>query len=263
MPATLPRRRAAVRGLVLLPLLAAVLAVVLLLLAGWTRAAAGRAEERQQGRRAQLLAQAEALLSDWYQVHLAELDSPGGVPPDPAPVLAALPGAGTLRVNLGPLESVSGTPGRRLALWDGTAPSAAARVVDGHRLEQAALGVAREHLQRLAGVLEQWSRARLLADPLHRADRSLFRPQDPDCLAGLDELPCLPEYAPLAGLPFVARQLALDAAALRTPWGSCCPVEASNGADASAAPPFTLALRIRTPWNLALTAFAVQPTGAP
>jgi len=257
-----PRRPAG--GLVLVALLSAVLAIVLLLAAGWNAAAARRAEQAaaQRQQRAQQLARER--LADWYRAHLAELDAPGGLPPDPAAALAGLPAAAGFRLVLGELQVDGEVSGRALQLAGAGAPGLAGQpLVDGSALERAALVQARRQLRELATRLEVWFRARIALDPLHRRDRNYYRPADPACLALPGELPCLPDYTDISTLAFLPVALGLDAASLHTPWGPCCPIEASNGVDASVDPPYSLALRIRTPWNTLLQARAVQTGGAP
>jgi hypothetical protein len=132
-------------------------------------------------------------------------------------------------------------------------------LVDGRALERAALMRARRQLQTLAARLEIWFQARVADDPLHRLDRNHFRPHDAGCLALPGELPCLAEYAAADSQAFWRSALAIGPEALRSPWGDCCPVEVSNGQDASQEPPYSMVLRIRTPWGQLLQAQAVQP----
>ena len=72
-------------------------------------------------------------------------------------------------------------------------------------------------------------------------------------------MPCLPDYAAANALPFLTATLDLGPADLQSPWGRAYPIEISNGRDASAVPPFSIALRIRTPWGTEVQARAVQP----
>lgn len=265
MPAGSRLRHRPAAGMVVVAMLATLCAVLLLLVTGWHAAGAARAAAVAAQRQQQALAAARERLSDWYRSHLAELDAPGSLPPDPLPALAGLPAAAGLRVSLGELAFEGDVAGRVLRLQPAVTPpgeAIAEVVVDGRVIERAALAKARRQLQDLAARLEIWFRARVALDPLHRLDRNHYLPADPGCLALPDELPCLPDYAQLDGLAFLHRSLALDDASVRTPWGSCCPIEASNGTDASTTPPYSLALRIRTPWNAWLQVQAVQAGGA-
>lgn len=233
-------------------------ALSLLLLARWNVETAARAERRTLLRQMALRQHLADRLQDWYRQHLAELDAPGAAAPDPATVLRTLPEAGRVRVTLGPLTFEGEVAGR--LVYAATAGDSRV-LVDGHALERLAVERARRQLRQLAARLETWFAARIASDPLHRADSNHFRPADPGCFAAAGELPCVADYVDVAQLERLATTLALTPAELLSPWGSCCPLEASNGADASAFAPYTLALRVRTPWDLMLVAQAVQPAG--
>jgi hypothetical protein len=266
------------RGFALASLLAAVLAFTLLLVTAWTQAAARRAEAVAAADQRLQLAAARVQLSDWYLRHLADLDAPGLLPPQPE-VHTGTRGA-QLQVEVGALQFDHEVPGRAVTAWFASAAAPAHRPaaapggpdlsadpgilqarVDGWTLERAALAQARRQLQGLAARLEIWFQARVADDPLHRLDRNHFRPRDPACLALDGELPCLPDYTPVERHAAWRSALAIGAEELRSPWGDCCPVEASTGADASQQAPFSVALRIRTPWGQLLQAQAVEPGG--
>ena len=131
--------------------------------------------------------------------------------------------------------------------------------VDGPALEQEAVMRAQRQLQHLASALELRFRARVVDDPLHRMDINHFRPLDPACVALMDELPCVPDYARADRFAFWQGQLDIAAGELQSPWGATYPLEISNGRDASVAPPFSLALRVLTPWGTLLQVRAVEP----
>ncbi|MDE3010040.1 MAG: hypothetical protein KGI67_04060 [Pseudomonadota bacterium] len=252
------RRGPPTPGVALVAALALLGALSLLLLAHWNVDTAVRAERRALLRQTALEQQLADRLQDWYRQHLAELDAPGAAAPDPATVLQTLPGTDRIRVALGPLTFEGDVAGRLVYAATG---SDSRVLVDGHALERLAIDRARRQLRQLAARLETWFAARIASDPLHLADSNHFRPADPGCFAASGELPCLAEYVDVAQLERLANALALTPSELHSPWGSCCPLEASNGADASAVAPYTLALRVRTPWDLTLVARAVQPAG--
>ena len=251
-------------GFVLMAVLTALLTLTLGLLAAWSLRLGNEGEARQTARRAALLADASRRVSRWYQEHLAELDSAGLLPPDPAAVLPPQVDGLRAMAVLGELQAEQGIFARRVIVRvtapGPVAPATLQTEVDGAPLEHAALDRARRQLQEVASRLEIWYRARVADDPLHRVDRNHFQPQDPACRVAPGELPCLPEYAEVATLPAWRQALALDAEALRTPWGMCCPLEASTGPLTQEAP-FAVALRIRTPWGATLQAAAVAPGG--
>ena len=265
------------RGLALVSALAVTLAIVLMLVAAWTSAAAARLEARQQLDREAQLALAGEVLSAWYRAHLAELDSPGSEPPDPAEALSGLGLARSVRVGVSALQSRGAVLGRILVAWMpataaaderfdaasgvllGSSAGTRAIRVDGPALEQEAVMRAQRQLQHLASALELRFRARVVDDPLHRMDINHFRPLDPACVALMDELPCVPDYARADRFAFWQGQLDIAAGELQSPWGATYPLEISNGRDASVAPPFSLALRVLTPWGTLLQVRAVEP----
>lgn len=257
-------RRAPTPGLAVVALLAAIMAVVLLALAGWQAHAATLATGAADARRSAALALASERLRDWYRGHLAELDTPGGLPPDPAAALAGEPRLREVQVDLGALASDGEVLGRPVRAWMRSDPGgagSAAVAVDGRALEREAMRSARAQLAGLARRFEAWYAARIAIDPLHRLDRDWYRPVDAGCLALAGELPCLSDWTAAGSVASAAAALGVDAAAFATPWGDCCPVELDNGLDQGAGPPYTLALRVRTPWNQALLVQAVQPDG--
>jgi hypothetical protein len=259
-------------------LLAVVLAFTLVLVTAWTNAAAARLEARRLADRESMLTRARGPLLDWYRGHLAEIDGPGWTRPDPTEALQDLGFTAPIKVGLSAPQREGNVSGRILLAWSSDpqelaresfdiangalrTPAGATRMVriDGRTVERAALRQAQQQLQGLAGALETWFRARVADDPLHRMDRNYFRPLDPGCHVEPDELPCLPDYARADQLSFWHAALDLASADLQTPWGASYPIEVSNGADASASPPYSLALRVRTPWGGLIEARAVEP----
>ena len=243
-------------GIVLLPMLGVMLAFALLLLAGWTAATSRRLEARAGEVRTAALQHARERLTRWYREHLAELDTPGGVPPDLPPSEPGPGAAGLPSFQLGALVFQDAIPARSVVYQEAGRERV---LVDGHGLERSAQAAARVQLREVAARLETWFHARVADDPLHRLDLNHFRPADAGCGEAGDELPCLADYTALGGQPVLIRNLALSPEDLHSPWGDCCPIEVSNGADANPAPPYSMALRIRTPWGVAIPMLAIQP----
>jgi hypothetical protein len=130
------------------------------------------------------------------------------------------------------------------------------RQLDGKLIHTAALLATEERLKRLATLLQRRYSVMLTTDPLRDTTINHFRPRQ-GCSASANEIPCVDDYqaASTVGLQTI---LGLEPAGLVSGWGS--PVEVSNGVDSNTvAPPYTMALRARTPWGTYVTAAAVQP----
>ncbi len=263
-------------GLLLPALLAGMLGLVLVLLAAREQISLHHLTGQQALRQAQQAATVRQRLTDWYQQNQFLLTQAAGAAPAPATVLADLRAPGPWHALLGTVHACAGARGASVFAWvdstQGPAQFDPVRqgligahadtqlvVVDGCALQQAAVQQANRTLQRVAQRLESWFQARVADDPRHRLDRNYFQEAAPTCVAGPDQLPCLPDYVPVTGLAFFQRQLGLQPSELVGPWGSPFPVEVSAGAPASQQPPYSLALRLQTPWGDALAAQAVQP----
>lgn len=224
------------------------------------------------------LRQAAEAVKRFYQENRAQMD--GAAAPGYTPV-ALLSGAGVqTRWNLQAAMSLrqSALSGaiqyRDIYLWiprrnpDPTVLDAASDTftpgtgvlwakVSGIGIEKDAYQDAQTRLQMLAQALEKMFRAKLASDPLHDVSLNYF--QAIGCSShAAGEIPCTNNaYAAAASLGLgptagVGDDLVTD------PWGGA--VLASNTLDANqGSAPYSMALRVVTPWGSAITVDAVEP----
>ena len=257
-------------GYAVLAVVATMVTIAATVVVGWatlaTRVQTDALVQVQQG----YLDEVRIGLLGWYARELALIDR-SIAPPDP---VAILRGAGVaprwgLRVVASDRLVRDGIAYRVVAAWlpaeadasalDATTgrftASAGARwiVVSGFDLQAGAMADTRARLDRLARQLESAYRARLMSDPSRDATVNRFRAVR--CATpSVGELPCIDDYAVVDGSG-LARAVGLDALLVTNAWGA--PIEASNGVDASAVMPFSMALRTATPWGGVLSMFAV------
>lgn len=217
------------------------------------------------------LSHAARALEAWYE-RVATRDTEATIE---VPAIEALgvPAKANWRIEQSDVMSDGALRYRKFAIWEQQRPESAAvwnrstaafhsgvgnphRMVDGRITHMRSLAQTEERLKTLASHLQRRYSAKLQLDPLRDATTNHFRPRVA-CNAQPDELPCINSYAPAANVGLAAR-LGVDAATLVSAWGT--PIEVANLEDsATLAPPYTMALRTRTPWGSYITAVAVQP----
>ncbi len=257
-------------GHAVLAVVATVVTIAASIVVGWatlgTRVQADGLARVQQA----WLQEVRAALLGWYARELATVDrvveAPGA---DLVMREAGIVPRWGLRLSVSDRLSRDGIAYRVLAAWlpaeaDASAldtstgqftasPGARWVVASGFDLQAGAMAETRARLDRLARQLESVYRARLLSDPSRDIGINRFRAVR-CAVPAPGELPCIEDYSPIeaSGL---ARAAGIDPLLAVNAWGGV--VEASNGTDASAAMPFSLALRTTTPWGSVLPLFAV------
>lgn len=243
-----------------------------------TLAAKRGQQETQAQQRLTYLRQAAAALRDYYARNTAAMD--GSSLPQMTPE-QMLQGAGVqarwgLRLAYSSKQNALGgaIQYRDLYLWiparnpDPTTLDAGANQfnpgpgvqwakVNGLEIQQAVYNQAENTLTRLAQNLERMFRARIEADPLHDVAVNYWQAKGCSSSAG-GEIPCTNNsYVPAKDLG-LAQVIGADAGMMTDPWGGN--VLVSNTLDANQLkPPYSLALRIVTPWGSNIDMTAVEP----
>lgn len=257
--------------MVYLILVSALAVVAFTFVMGASSLQAQHAANRVQSDRAEYLREAANALAVWYAAHQATLDGTVA-PPNSEEVLR---GAG-IAPRYGLALSASDrliqdeVAFRVFALWLPAAspdpsrfdPSSGAFapgpgvpfvVVSGADIQARAVADTRHTMARLAAQLEHYFAARTLASG-GDVSANHFRPSN-GCAREEGAMPCLDAYTAATSVDWleagVGAVQAIDA------WGGT--LELSNLIEASAEiPPYSMAIRARTPWGTVLQAQAVQ-----
>lgn len=244
-------------GRLLLAAAVSIMAVAATTLSAWVGARSQAAQASLAREQRDWLEQARVQLERWYRQELALVDAR----PEAVAAQRVVHEAGVVlrwgaRLEVGERVEHGESAGRilRLRIPSGSAPDPHGQLevgVSGLALQTAAVGRAREGLERLARDFELGYRARYHADPSRDVSVNRFRARE--CLRPRPaEWPCLDDWTPLAA---VVVPDTVDARALTDPWGGS--VLARNDPLPSAAESHALRLRVITPWGRALDVVAV------
>jgi hypothetical protein len=141
------------------------------------------------------------------------------------------------------------------------APGVVATVVDGQAIQGLAYDRAFKRMQYLASLLQRRFQTKFQSDPLRTVTVNHFRPVSGTCATSLDDIPCIDVMTPFATAANWTTLLGMSTAeinATQGPWNT--PIQISNLAQSNtAAPPYTMALALATPWGTSINVSAVQP----
>lgn len=151
-----------------------------------------------------------------------------------------------------PISDWSLTQGLPLAQLGG---DAIGRIHDTRSADIERYAQAQAQMERMGMLLSSYFKARQAMDP--RTSLSVNWWRNPTCTSDEDEhyLPCVNTYTSMVSSG-VATALGLSAADIRTPYGD---MEFSNGQDASLTEPFTVALRVSTPFGPPMRKTVIAP----
>jgi hypothetical protein len=258
-------------GYIVLVLLILMTLVSSILLLGANTQQAQHLRNREVAERRAYLIEAAQQIRAWYRANPGTLDAQPGV----LDTTGLLTAAGVRsRVGLRAATSTRLTRGELsfhdVVLWlpaaepdasrfDPTTgaftpgPSVAFVRVSGAEIQAEAVASTRRALADGAGALEAYFHARAKLDG-EEVRVNYFRP-DASCAGLPGEMPCLDTYAAVERVDWAAA--GVDGLPQRDAWGSA--LEVSNLLDSSTAtPPYSMALRARTPWGALLQVQAVQ-----